>query len=268
MANLTQLLAGQGFPAGGRAGLMLANVPEMCVLCYGILRAGGIVVPMNPLLKARDSPGEPAEGAAATSAEFIPSGADDLGGLLSAHPPVPGVAARADEDTAVILCTSGTTGRPNVMKGYWGRPEATREAIPDGWLRTGDLARQDADGYFYLVDRKKDLIIRGGFNVYPREIEEALYEHPAVAEVAVVGMPHPTLGEEIGAVVTLKPGASASADELRAFARDRLAAYKYPRAVRLVEALPKGPTGKILRREVDPPAGQAPPGVPPAGRQR
>ena len=138
----------------------------------------------------------------------------------------------------------------NVMRGYWNRPEATAETIIDGWLHTGDIGRVDEDGYFFIVDRKKELIIRGGYNVYPREIEEVLHEHPAVAEVAVIGIPHPELGEEVGAAVALKPGASATPDELRAFARDRVAAYKYPRRVWLVDALPKGPTGKILRREV------------------
>ena len=141
----------------------------------------------------------------------------------------------------------------NVMKGYWGRPEATAEAIPDGWFRTGDLAKFDEDGYFFIVDRKKEMIIRGGYNVYPREIEEALYEHPAVAEAAVVGIPDESLGEEVGAAVALKPGASATPDELRAFVKERVAAYKYPRMVWLVDELPKGPTGKILRRSVKPP---------------
>jgi long-chain acyl-CoA synthetase len=143
----------------------------------------------------------------------------------------------------------------NVMKGYWGKPEATAEAIPDGWFRTGDLARTDEDGYFFIVDRKKELIIRGGYNVYPREVEEALYEHPAVLEVAVVGMPHDSLGEEVGAAVALKPGTEATPAELQAFAKRRVAAYKYPRLVWLVDALPKGPTGKVLRREVRPPEG-------------
>jgi long-chain acyl-CoA synthetase len=143
----------------------------------------------------------------------------------------------------------------NVMKGYWGRPEATAEAIPDGWFRTGDIATKDADGYYTIVDRKKDLIIRGGYNVYPREIEEALYEHPAVAEAAVIGIKHPDLGEEIGAAVALKPDASADPDELAAFVKERVAAYKYPRHVWIVDALPKGPTGKILRREVQAPEG-------------
>jgi long-chain acyl-CoA synthetase len=141
----------------------------------------------------------------------------------------------------------------NVMRGYWGKPEETAKAIPDGWFRTGDLARRDADGYYAIVDRKKEMIIRGGYNVYPREIEEALYEHPAVAEAACIGVPHPDLGEEVAAAVALKPGASAEADELRAWVKERVAAYKYPRHVWLVEALPKGPTGKILRRAVEVP---------------
>ena len=141
----------------------------------------------------------------------------------------------------------------NVMKGYWGRPEATAEAMPDGWFRTGDLARVDDDGYYFIVDRKKEMIIRGGYNVYPREIEEVLHEHPAVAEAAVIGIPHPELGEEVGAAVALKPGGDATPEELRAFAKERVAAYKYPRHVWLVAELPKGPTGKILRRSVQPP---------------
>jgi len=463
-ARVASFLVSRDFRPGDRVGLMLPNVPEFCIACYGILRAGGTVVPMNPLLKSRevayylndsgagllfaaaDSPGEPAEGAADAGAVFIRAGAEDLAALLRDQPPRPDVADRADDDTALILYTSGTTGQPkgaelshanlrtnaqltvetlfsigpsdvvmgclplfhvfgltcglnsavssgaalallarfepgqaleviqrcrvtvfegvptmyaallhhpdrdrydtsslricvsggaalpvellrgfeaafgtmilegyglsetspvasfnhpdrerkpgsigtpvrgvqlrlvapdgsdvpagevgeiaiqgpNVMKGYWGRPAATKEAIPDGWLRTGDLARQDEDGYFFIVDRKKDLVIRGGFNVYPREIEEVLYEHPAVAEAAVIGIPHPSLGEEIGAAAALKPGAQATPDELRAFVKARVAAYKYPRVVWLVDSLPKGPTGKILRREVTVPAGLAP----------
>jgi long-chain acyl-CoA synthetase len=141
----------------------------------------------------------------------------------------------------------------NLMKGYWGREQATREAIPDGWFRTGDLARRDEDGCFFIVDRKKDLIIRGGYNVYPREIEEVLYEHPAVREVAVVGVPHPELGEEVGAAVALKEGADCTEDELREHAKEQVAAYKYPRQVWFVDELPKGPTGKILKREIEVP---------------
>ncbi|MGW3247382.1 long-chain-fatty-acid--CoA ligase [Streptomyces sp. NPDC001070] len=151
------------------------------------------------------------------------------------------------EDGVGELCVRGH----NVMAGYWERPAATAETIVDGWLRTGDLARVDDDGYYYIVDRKKDLIIRGGCNVYPREIEEVLYEHPAVAEAAVIGIPHPALGEEIAAVVALRPGTPAiGAGELRDFVRDRVAPYKYPREVWLVDALPKGPTGKILKRQI------------------
>ena len=462
-ARMSALLASLGVEPGDRVGLMLPNVPAFPIAFYGALAAGAIVVPMNPLLKSREvsyylsdsgaraivawhaAAGEAAKGAADTGAQLIAAETPDLSGLLDGVSPAPGSSGRGDQDDAVILYTSGTTGRPkgaelthaglvrnatltartllesnqndvimgclplfhvfgltcglnasvatagtltllprfdpgqaldiiqrdgvtvfegvptmyaamlhhpddqgsdpakaatlrvcvsggaalpveilrgfeekfgcmilegyglsetspvasfnhpdrvrkpgsigtpvegvqmrlvddegnavpdgeigeiairghNVMKGYWNKPEATAEAMTaDGWFRTGDLARVDADGYYFIVDRKKDLIIRGGYNVYPREIEEVLHEHPAVAEVAVIGIPHPELGEEIGAAVALKPGASATTDELRAFARDRVAAYKYPRYVWLVDTLPKGPTGKILRREVHAP---------------
>jgi long-chain acyl-CoA synthetase len=176
--------------------------------------------------------------------------------------PIAGVEMRLVDDDGKDVA-EGEVGEiairgPNVMKGYWQRAEETATSIPDGWFRTGDLARQDEDGYFFIVDRKKEMIIRGGYNVYPREIEEALYEHPAVAEAACVGIPHPELGEEVGAAVALKPGTSAEVDELRDFVKARVAAYKYPRHVWLVDSLPKGPTGKILRRAVEVPeeAGQ------------
>lgn len=146
----------------------------------------------------------------------------------------------------------------NLMKGYWGRPDATAQAITDGWFRTGDIATKDADGYYFIVDRKKDMIIRSGYNVYPREVEEALYTHPAVAEAAVVGIKDTKLGEEVGAAIALKPGLHADPEELREFVRDRIAAYKYPRKVWLVDALPKGPTSKILRREIQPPSDETP----------
>jgi long-chain acyl-CoA synthetase len=142
----------------------------------------------------------------------------------------------------------------NVMKGYWRRPEATAAAIPDGWFRTGDLGRVDEDGYFFIVDRKKDMIIRGGYNVYPREIEEVLYEHPDVAEAAVIGVPDPLLGEEVAAVVAVRTDATVTVDELRAYVKARVAAYKYPRHVWFVDSLPKGATGKILKREIAAPA--------------
>ena len=144
----------------------------------------------------------------------------------------------------------------NVMKGYWNRPEATEEAIDDeGWFKSGDMATIDEDGYFFIVDRKKDLIIRGGYNVYPREIEEVIYEHPAVREAAVVGVAHDELGEEVGAAVALKADSECTEDEIRAHCKEQVAAYKYPRVVWFVDELPKGPTGKILKREIEPPAG-------------
>ncbi len=453
------LLRAAGVSSGDRVGLMMPNIPAFPIAFYGALAAGAVVVPMNPLLKSRevgyylgdsgarlmfawrDAAGEAAKGAADAGAQVITVDDVDLTEVLAGSESVSDTAAASDDDTAVILYTSGTTGQPkgaqlthagllrnarlteetllhnspgdvtmgclplfhvfgltcglnatvagggtltllprfdpgkaleiierdavtifegvptmysamlhhqaggetdtsslrvcisggaampvevmrafedkfgcmilegyglsetspvasfnhpdkprkpgsvgtpvagvemrlvgddgrdvpagevgeiairghNVMKGYWGKPEATAEAIPDGWFRTGDLGRLDEDGYYYIVDRKKEMIIRGGYNVYPREIEEVLHEHPAVAEVAVIGMAHPELGEEVGAAVALKPGASATPEELRQFAKDRVAAYKYPRKVWLVEALPKGPTGKILRREVRPP---------------
>jgi len=142
----------------------------------------------------------------------------------------------------------------NVMKGYWNRPEATAAAMRGGWFRTGDLARADEEGFYYIVDRKKDMIIRGGYNVYPREIEEVLYEHPAVLEAAVIGVPHPSLGEEVAAAVTLRPGADSTPDDLRDYVKERVAAYKYPRHIWLTDGLPKGPTGKILKREINAPA--------------
>jgi long-chain acyl-CoA synthetase len=457
--RVARLLAARGVEPGDRVGLMLPNVPQFPVLYYGVLRAGAVVVPMNPLLKAREveyylgdsgaklifawhaMAEEAAKGAEAAGAGFVPVESVAFEKLLGDHAPLTTVTGRRADDTAVILYTSGTTGRPkgaelthanlsrnaavtattllllepddvimgclplfhsfgqtcalnaavtsgaclrllprfdpgrvleviqqdritvfegvptmyaallnhprrgqfdvgslrvcvsggaplpvevlhgfeaafgciilegyglsetspvasfnhpdrqrkpgsvgtpiegvelrvidplgievptgevgeiairghNLMKGYWRRGEATQEAIPDGWFRTGDLARQDEDGYFFIVDRKKDLIIRGGFNVYPREIEEVLYEHPAVAEAAVVGIPHPMHGEEVGAAVVLKPGAEASSADLQAFCKERVAAYKYPRHVWLEAALPKTATGKLLRREVQPP---------------
>jgi long-chain acyl-CoA synthetase len=140
---------------------------------------------------------------------------------------------------------------PFVMKGYWDKPDATADTIKDGWFHTGDIGEKDDDGYFFIVDRKKELIIRGGYNVYPREIEEVLYTHPAVREVAVIGFAHDELGEEVAAVVSLKPDCEASPDELKAYAKERVAAYKYPRRVEIADDLPKSPTGKILKREIE-----------------
>ena len=138
----------------------------------------------------------------------------------------------------------------NVMKGYRNDPEATAAALRDGWLHTGDLGYEDEDGYLFVVDRLKDLVIRGGYNVYPREIEEVLYTHPDVSEAAVIGKADDRLGEEVVAVVALRPGARATEDDVIAYCKDRLAAYKYPREVRFVTELPKGTTGKILKRDL------------------
>ncbi len=457
-ALVAGLLRARGVQPGDRVGIMLPNVPEFAVVYYGTLRAGAVVVPMNPLLKSREvgyylgdsgaklmfgwhgAAAEAHQGAA--GAEVIEVDPASFAGLIGAAEPSPEVADRAGDDTAVILYTSGTTGQPkgaelthaslstntevmktdlvqltpddvifgglplfhsfgqtctlntavasgaslallprfdpaqalqiidghratvfagvptmfsallgvpdiashdvsalrvcvsggaampvevlrefervygckilegyglsetspvasfnhpdaerkpgsigtpirgvqmrlvdddgndvppgepgeiairghNVMKGYWQRPAETAAAIPDGWFRTGDIATVDADGYFFIVDRKKDLIIRGGYNVYPREIEEVLYEHPQVAQAAVVGMPHPQLGEEVAAAVALKPGSTVTATELREFVKGQVAAYKYPREVWLFDALPLGPTGKILKREIKRPA--------------
>ncbi len=460
-ARVAGLLHDRGLKSGDRVGIMLPNVAEFAVVYYGVLRAGGVVVPMNPLLKKREVAyyladsgarlifawhafsGDARSGAQQADADAILVDPATFADLLAPATPEHRVVDRADEDTAVILYTSGTTGRPkgaelthanltrntevmrtdliqlvagdvifgglplfhsfgqtctlntavasgacltllprfapgealqilaghrvtvfagvptmyvallaesgraaydvselrvcvsggaalpvevlrgfeeafgcpvlegyglsetspvasfnhpdrarkpgsigtpirgvqmrvvdsrgyevpggeigeivirghNVMKGYWRKPEETAQAIQDGWFRSGDLGKVDEDGYFVIVDRKKDMIIRGGYNVYPREIEEVLYEHPAVAEAAVIGLPHSALGEEVGAAVALKPGAGATAEELRDHVKAQVAAYKYPRKVWIVDQLPKGPTGKILKREIVRPAG-------------
>jgi long-chain acyl-CoA synthetase len=457
-ARVAGLLRARGIDAGARVGLMLPNVPQFAVVYYGVLRAGGVVVPMNPLLKAREVEfylsdsgasllfawhgfAEPAEaGAQAADVEAVVVTPGAFERMLGLTEPSAEVVDVAGEDTAVVLYTSGTTGKPkgaelthdnlgrnvevaldlvgleddsvvlgalplfhafgqtcamnaavaagatlsliarfdpshaleiierdrvtvfegvptmysamlnapegerydasslqvcisggaampvevmrafeekfgctvlegyglsetspmasfnhpdrerkpgsigtpvagvemkvvtddgedvdqgepgeivirghNVMKGYWKRPEATAEAIRDGWFHSGDIGRVDEDGYFFIVDRKKELIIRGGYNVYPREIEEVIYEHPDVREAAVIGIAHPELGEEVGAAVVLKPGATATEADIRDHVKTNVAAYKYPRHVWFVDELPKGATGKILKREIVPP---------------
>lgn len=457
--RVSTLLTQRGIGAGDRVGLVLPNVPAYPVLFYGALAVGAVVVPMNPLLKSReveyyledsgaeivfawkDMADEAAKGAAAAGIECVNVDPVDFDDQLLRYEPTEGVVSRDDEDTVVLLYTSGTTGQPKgaelthfnmmtnaavtaetllelteddvvmgclplfhcfgltcglnasvlsgscltliprfdaskalevvgrdkvtvfegvptmyagmlhaegsdsydmsslrtcisggsampvevmkkfeetfdcivlegyglsetspvacfnqpglerkagsvgvpvrgvemklvdadgkdcepgeigeiaikgepVMKGYWGREDATKEAIRDGWFLSGDLSQQDEDGYYFIVDRKKDLIIRGGYNVYPREVEEALYEHEAVAEAAVVGIKSAYFGEEIGAAVALKDGSSVDANELQAFVKERVAAYKYPRHIWIIDQLPKGPTGKILRGEISAP---------------
>lgn len=458
-ARLAALLRERGLERGDRVGVMLPNVLEFPVAYYGVLRAGGVVVPMNVLLKRReiafylgDSGArlllawhgfaeEARTGAEEAGAELVEVEPLTFAAALAAHEPAPGLAGTAEDDTAVILYTSGTTGSPkgaelthlnlhrnadvssrttcgivagdvvlgalplfhsfgqtvsmntslkvgasltlvpkfdpeealatiqrdrvthfygvptmfgallhhpgrerfdtsslrtcitggasmpvevlrgfedafgcvvlegyglsetspvacsnhpgrerkpgsigtpiegvemrvvdendeplpqgevgeivirghNVMKGYWQRPDATAEAMRGGWFHSGDMARVDEEGYFYIVDRKKDLIIRGGYNVYPREVEEVLYEHPKIREAAVVGVPHDEWGEEIGAAVVLHEGEELDPREVSDYVKERIAAYKYPRQVWFLDELPKGPTGKILKREIERP---------------
>jgi long-chain acyl-CoA synthetase len=174
--------------------------------------------------------------------------------LGSVGQPLPGVAVAILDDADRPLppgelgevCVRG----PNVMQGYYRLPEETARTVRDGWLHTGDVGKLDTDGYLFIVERKKDVIIRGGFNIYPREVEEVLYAHPAVAEAAAVGIREAVMGEEVLAFVALKPGASADAAALIGFCRERLAHYKCPREIRFVDALPKSPIGKILRKEL------------------
>jgi long-chain acyl-CoA synthetase len=459
-ARLATLLREKGLEPGDRVGVMLPNVPDFPVAYYGVLRTGCIVVPMNVLLKRREIAfyledsgaklllawhgfaGEARDGAADAGAKMIEVEPAAFAATLDTMEPTPGLAETAEDDTAVILYTSGTTGKPkgaelthqnlfrnadvssrttseiaqgdvvlgalplfhsfgqtvsmnaslkvgacltlvprfdpaealatmqrdgvthfygvptmygallhhpgredfdtsalricitggasmpvevlrgfedafgakvmegyglsetspvacsnhpdrdrkagsigtpiegvemqvvdendepvaqgevgeivirghNIMKGYWQRPDATEEAMRGGWFHSGDMARTDEEGYFYIVDRKKDLIIRGGYNVYPREVEEVLYEHPKIREAAVVGVPHDEWGEEIGAAVVCHEGEELSSEEVSAYVKERIAAYKYPRLVWFIDDLPKGPTGKILKREIEPPA--------------
>jgi long-chain acyl-CoA synthetase len=459
-ARLATLLREKGIEPGDRVGVMLPNVPEFPVAYYGVLRAGGVVVPMNVLLKRREIAfyledsgaklllawhgfaAEALAGATDAGAETIEVEPASFAAMLAERESEPGLVDTAEDDTAVILYTSGTTGKPkgaelthlnllrnadvssrttseisqgdvvlgalplfhsfgqtvsmnaslmvgacltliprfdpgealatmqrdgvthfygvptmygallhhpgrdsfdtaalricitggasmpvevlrgfeeafgakvmegyglsetspvacsnhpdrerkagsigtpiegvemqvvdendhpvaqgevgeivirghNIMKGYWRRPDATAEAMRGGWFHSGDMARTDEEGYFYIVDRKKDLIIRGGYNVYPREVEEVLFEHPKIREAAVVGVPHDEWGEEIGAAVVLHEGEELTPDEVSSYVKERIAAYKYPRLVWFVDDLPKGPTGKILKREIETPA--------------
>jgi long-chain acyl-CoA synthetase len=458
-ARVATLLSEEGVEPGDRVGVMLPNVPQFPIAYYGVLRAGAVVVPMNVLLKRREIAfylgdsgaklllawhefAEEARGGAEDAgSELIEVEPESFAALLAGHEPAPGLADTAEHDTAVILYTSGTTGKPkgaelthanllrnadvssrttseiaagdvvfgglplfhsfgqtvsmnaslmvgacltlvpkfdpgealatierdrvthfygvptmygallhhpererydtsslrtcitggasmpvevlrgfeqafgaivlegyglsetspvsssnhpdrerkpgsigtplegvemrvvdeddnevaqgevgeivirghNIMKGYWQRPDATAEAMRGGWFHSGDMARVDEEGYFYIVDRKKDLIIRGGYNVYPREVEEVLYEHPQIREAAVIGVPHDQWGEEIGAAVVLHEGEQLDPDEVSAYVKERIAAYKYPRLVWFLDELHKGPTGQILKREIVPP---------------
>jgi long-chain acyl-CoA synthetase len=181
---------------------------------------------------------------------------DGLGKIGSIGMPIPGTEARiVDVETGTRTLPMGEVGElilrgPQIMKGYWKKLQETAQVLRGGWLYTGDIARKDEDGYFYIVDRKKDLIIAGGFNIYPREVEEVLFEHPGIKEAAVVGMPDPYRGETVKAFIVLKENTTATEEEIIAWCRERLASYKVPREVEFRDSLPKSGVGKYLRREL------------------
>jgi len=163
--------------------------------------------------------------------------------------------ANADTEDSIELLPTGELGElvirgHNVMSGYLNLPDETSKAVVDGWFRTGDLGTKDTDGYLWIVDRKKDMILRNGYNVYPREVEEVLSAHPSVSNAGVFGVPHPVHGQEIVACVVIAAGSTVVDDELFEYAKSKLAAYKYPRRVLHVETLPLGPSGKVLKREL------------------
>jgi acyl-CoA synthetase (AMP-forming)/AMP-acid ligase II len=190
-----------------------------------------------------------------SSLSTMNSGADYLAKPDSVGPPVPVVSVKAVDPLGqeVLIDETGELWikGPNVVKGYWNRPDATAETFSEGWLHTGDVARIDEEGFVYIVDRAKDMLIRGGENVYCVEIESVLYDHPAVDEAAVIGIPHPTLGEEVGAVVHVRPGMQITEGELQEHVRVRLAAFKVPVRVWFYDGeLPRNPAGKVLKREL------------------
>ena len=181
---------------------------------------------------------------------------DPISGALSIGVPVPGYEAKICDDEGNVLPV-GEAGElvmrgPTVVSGYWNKPNESADAIRGGWLHTGDIAFMDEEGWFYVVDRKKDLIVASGFKIWPREVEDVLFKHPAVREAAVVGVPDEYRGETVAAFVSLKPGASASPEEIQAFCKQRLAAFKYPRTVQILDDIPKNANGKVMRRELRP----------------
>ena len=188
----------------------------------------------------------------------VPMGArapvDPTSGALSVGVPVFNTVVRIvneqGNDVPVGEIGEFVTSGPQVVAGYWNKPDETAHALPGGALHTGDVGFMDGDGWFYVVDRKKDMIIASGYKVWPREVEDVLYQHPAVREAAVIGVPDDYRGESVKAFVSLRPGESFNEGELIAFCKERMAAYKYPRSIELVEELPKTVTGKILRREL------------------
>lgn len=187
------------------------------------------------------------------SATFNPAGREPKIGSVGLALPGTSIEVR---DSSGEVSPAGEVGElylkgHGIMKGYWNRPEATAADLQDGWLKTGDLGRVDEDGYVYIVGRAKDMIIRGGYNVYPNEVEEVFYGHPGIAEVAVIGVPHDHYGEEVAAVIVTVDGVSLDPDDLRAWAKEQLSAYKVPHLFAFADELPKGATGKILKRAID-----------------
>jgi len=240
--------------------IALLNHPRAAEAGLGSIRlcnSGAAPLPVEVIQQfARFSSGAFIEGYGLTEASPIThiNPIMNLKKLGSIGLPIPDTDARiVDVETGTRELGPGEIGEliikgPQVMKGYWNRPEETAQTLRDGWLYTGDIARMDEDGYFYIVDRKKDMILTGGFNVYPREVEEVLYAHPAVLEAAVVGVPDPYRGEAVKAYVVLKPGAQASEEEILEHCRKNLAPYKVPRSVEFRDYLPKSMVGKVLRR--------------------
>jgi long-chain acyl-CoA synthetase len=179
---------------------------------------------------------------------------DQASGALSVGVPIFGTVVRivGDDGNDVPPGEVGefVTSGPMVVPGYWNRPQATEQTMPGGELHTGDVGFMDADGWYYLVDRKKDMIVASGYKVWPREVEDTLLRHPAVREAAVIGVPDEYRGETVWAYVSLRPGSEAAPDDLVEFCRAQMAAYKYPRRIQVLPELPKTPTGKLLRREL------------------
>ncbi|MCU0881602.1 MAG: long-chain-fatty-acid--CoA ligase [Hyphomonadaceae bacterium] len=187
---------------------------------------------------------------------YLPPEAHDpaRGKLRSCGIPWPGFEIECRRDDGSV-CDVGEVGEitmrsTTVMKGYWNRPDATAETVRDGWLYTGDAGFMDEEGFLYIHDRVKDMIVSGGENIYPAEVENAVFGHPAIADVAVIGIPDDKWGEAVKALVVVKPGASVTADEVIAFTRERIAAYKVPKSVDFITELPRNPSGKVLRREL------------------
>jgi long-chain acyl-CoA synthetase len=253
----------EGVPTMFSAMLHVEDKDSYDVSCLKLCASGGSAMPGEVLRGFEDAFGckvLEGYGLSETSPVATFNHPDKERKIGSIGTPIEGVELRLVDDDRNEISGEDEVGEiairgHNIMKGYYNREEDTKEAIDDdGWFYTGDMGKRDDEGYYFIVDRKKELIIRGGYNVYPREIEEVIYEHPAVREAAVVGVPHDDLGEEVGAAVVLKDGEEVTEDELRDHVKNEVAAYKYPRKIWFVDELPKGPTGKILKREIEVPS--------------